>query len=122
MPILSRQQILEADDIRIEEVNVPEWGGSVCVRTFSAADRARFELGTDEVRDVRERLAAATICDEAGNLIFTAEDVEALGKKSGAALDRVFARARKLNRLSNKDLEEIQGNSSPIRNENSPTS
>jgi hypothetical protein len=118
---LSRDQILAADDIRIVEVEVPEWGGTVCVRTFSAADRALFELGTNDVRDVRERLAAATICDEAGNLLFSAADVEALGKKSGAALDRVFAKARKLNRLTNRDMEELEKNSSPIRSENSPT-
>ena len=35
--------------------------------------------------------------DESGDRIFTDKDITALGKKSAAALDKVFSAARELN-------------------------
>ena len=60
---------------------------------------------------VRTCLAAFTVCDEAGKLLFTAADVEALGAKSCAALDRIYETALSLNRLRVRDIEEIRKNS-----------
>lgn len=118
MKLLSKADILGADDRKFEIVAVPEWGGDVRVATFSGAQRDSFEMaafignekGKHFLDNYRARLAASTIVDENGDRMFTIEDVEALANKSGAALDRVYAVAAKLNGLTAKDVEEIAGN------------
>ena len=45
MPVLSRDEILAADDIQIELLEVPEWGGSIFVKGMTGAERDRFEAG-----------------------------------------------------------------------------
>ncbi|MFE3382837.1 hypothetical protein [Streptomyces anulatus] len=42
---LSAEQILDADDLAIEDVPVPEWGGTVRVKGMSGTERDRFEAG-----------------------------------------------------------------------------
>ena len=39
---LTRDDILAADDMAYQNVSVPEWGGSVRVRTLCGADRSRI--------------------------------------------------------------------------------
>jgi hypothetical protein len=114
--ILSKEQILTADDNKTTTVDVPEWGGSVIISTMSGFARDQFEgslvgkNGGTNISNVRAKLAAATIVDEAGNLLFTDKDVAALGKKSSAALDRVFEASQKLNKISDGDVEELAKN------------
>jgi len=113
--ILSRKQILGAKDRVTEQVSVPEWGGEVLVATISGAARDRFEAsiigdGQRDISNVRAKLAAACMVDEKGELLFTAEDVEALGQKSAAALERVVQVAQRLNRIGERDLEDLKGN------------
>ena len=114
--MLSKEQILKADDSKTIEVDVPEWGGTVMIGTMSGFARDQFEAailgknGGANTVNIRAKLAASTLIDEQGNLLFTAKDVTALGKKSAAALDRVFEAAQKLNRISDTDVEELAKN------------
>ena len=113
---LSRDDILNIQDIQIEEVEVPEWGGWVWVKGMSGAERGEFEsLITDvqgknvkaNMRVVRETLSAFSICDEQGNLLFTKKDISALGKKSAAALERVVNVAMRLSGIGEQDMKEL---------------
>ena len=121
--ILSRDEILKAetDDfgrpvLPKETVEVPEWGGSVIVRGLSGTGRDAFE-GTlvkqrgrkleANVENFRAKLLAQSIVDEQGKLLFTEKDVPALGRKSAVALERVYAVAQRLSRLSPEDVEEL---------------
>ena len=119
MGMLNRDAILGADDLLTETVAVPEWGGEVIVKTLTGAERDAWEaanvVGTGkkahvEMGNIRARLVAAAVVDEAGALVFTAADAEALGGKSAAALDRVFAVAMRLNGLSDRDIEDLSKN------------
>jgi hypothetical protein len=115
--ILSRDAILAAQDLKREEVAVPEWGGSVLVRTMTGAERAAWEQslangGKIDVSNVRARLVAACTIDESGALLFSAADAQALGAKSGSALERVAKVAQRLNAITEEALEEARGNSS----------
>ena len=115
--LLSRDQILQADDLQTEDVEVPEWGGSVRVRGLLGSERDAFEAsmvhmrgnGQRELRlaNMRARLVVMSVVDENGRRMFTDADVKALGDKSAAALDRVFDAARKLSRLTNRDVAEL---------------
>lgn len=126
--LLSREQILEADDLARELVNVEEWGGHVYVRALTGAERDAFEQSlveerivgrgrqrettrTVNMRNARAKLCALTICDEQGERLFTDADVQDLGKKSAAALTRVYEVAARLSGLTDEDMEELTGNS-----------
>ena len=121
--MLTREQILQSDDLPRETVQVPEWGGEVQVRTMTGTDRDAFEAsmvrgeGKDrkvDLTNMRARLVGLTVIDEGGLRLFTDDEVDLLGAKSGAALDRVFAIAQKLNGLSGADVEELTKNSSGV--------
>ena len=118
--LLSASDILGADDLAHERVDVPEWGGHVFVKTLTAGERDAFEAsmfkgrGKDRVENLenlRARLCALTLCDEAGVRLFDAADVARLTAKSAKALDRVFDRAQRLNGMGAADIEEMVGNS-----------
>ena len=112
--MLNRDAILKADDRRTAVVEVPEWGGSVTIAEMSGKDRDAFEAAfmdeSNRFVNLRARMCAISVVDEAGARLFTDADIEALGKKSGKALDRVFSAIQRLNALSDADIEEIQGN------------
>lgn len=65
-----------------------------------------------DLTNMRARLVALSVVDEAGQRVFTDDEVDLLGAKSGAALDRVFAAAQELNGLSGADVEALTKNSS----------
>lgn len=134
--ILTREQILEAQDLQKELVEVPEWGGAVYVRALTGTERDAFEQSMIEMRTVRRgrreetvrelrlqnlraRLCAMTICDENGNRLFTDADIQLLGQKSASALNRVFEVAQRLSGLRDEDVEELVGNSDDDRNDGS---
>lgn len=116
MAFLDRTKILGASDLPRETVAVPEWGGDVVVVTLTGTERDQFEVATFEDRkagspsNVRARLAVLSVRDEAGNRIFGDEDALDLGKKSAAALDRIFDVATRLNRLQDKDVKALEKN------------
>tara|TARA_R110000824_G_scaffold133430_2_gene296192 strand:+ start:4898 stop:5245 length:348 start_codon:yes stop_codon:yes gene_type:complete len=115
--MLSKDAILNADDLPKELVEVPEWGdGGLWVRTLKGFERDNFEqslVGKKQktsLENVRARFAVLTICDESGTRLFTDADAKALGEKSAAALDRVFAVAQRLNGFSQEDAEDLAKN------------
>lgn len=116
MPVLDREAILQADDIKIEPVEVPEWGGTVLVKGMTGAERDRFETAMIEnpgksskvnLRDMRAKLCSLTIVNENGKLLFTPADIKELTKKSALALQRVFEVARDLSGIGDDDVEEL---------------
>ncbi len=116
MSLLTKEQILGAADIVSERISA--WGGEVIVTTMTGHDRDKFEAamvgknGGQNMVNIRAKLAAATLVDEAGNKLFTEADVQKLGKKSAAELDKVFAMAQRLNRFGDAEVEELAKNSS----------
>lgn len=128
MAILSRDQILGADDIQTEKVPVPEWGGDVYVRGLSGKERDQFESSLVEFRgkhrtlrlqNVRARLVALSAVDDEDRRLFTDADVELLGRKSAAALERVASTAQRLSGLSDEDVEDLSKNSSSGQSDDS---
>ena len=114
--MLNREAILSSVDLPKELVNVPEWGGDLYVSTLNGTQRDSFEASMQgkknklNLENVRARFAVLTICDEGGTRLFTDHDAKALGEKSAAALDRVFAVAQRLNGFSDEDSRELSKN------------
>lgn len=120
MGMLSREDILNYDDIKTETVEVPEWGGSVCVKTMTGTERDSFEASmmegkgkstTMNMNNLRAKLVSKTAIDpDTKELLFTAGDIDALGLKSAAALDRVFTVAQRLSKITDTDVEDLTKN------------
>lgn len=107
MALLTKQQILAAQDLATETVAVPEWGGEVVVATLSRADYDAYEDSLSKrvgrkvesnLQNFTARLCALCVVDAAGKRLFDEADVAALGAKSSAALQRVYDVALRLNR------------------------
>jgi hypothetical protein len=120
MPILTREQILAANDIVRETVSVPGWGGEVIVQGLTGKERDVYEAaimrikGTDAqliMANARAKLVAMSIVDETGKRLFEDTDVAALGQKSAESLQRVFDVAQRLSGLSKQDMEDLTKNS-----------
>lgn len=118
MAVLGREAILSADDTHYEEVPVPEWqpDGVVRLRSISGTQRDQYESslvdqrGREQkmnLRNARTKLIVLCAVDEDGRLLFTAEDINALGRKSAAPLDRLFDACQRLAGMTEKDVEEL---------------
>lgn len=110
---LTREQIDGINDLTVKEVKVPEWGGSVFVRMMSGDERDAYEASAQggQQKHVRARLIAVTLCDSTGKLLYTLDELEKIGSKGGAALDRIFAAAARHNRITPADIEELKKSS-----------
>jgi hypothetical protein len=127
---LGKDDILKAADMRYEDVEVPEWDGTVRVKGLNGLERDQYEHSLYEFKgkdvmtktdNARARLVSYACVDDEGNRLFSETDVAALGKKSGKALTRVFDVARRLAGLSKEDMEELTKNSETAQPDALPT-
>ncbi len=128
---LTKDQILQAQDIMFEDVPVPEWGGTVRVVTLTGNERDAIEasmiVGKGKNKDVslanlRAKVVARSVVDEEGKRIFEDEDIAALGRKSAAALNRVYEVAQRLSGITQEDVDELTKNSEAAQSDDSGSS
>ncbi len=116
---LSKDAILAAQDCKVVAVEVPEWGGTVYVRTISGTERDSFDASLlpdpDSKRrnfaNIRARFVALVLCDEKGVRLCKNEEASALGAKSSLVLNRIWQAGRKLNAMDPDDVDEAEKNS-----------
>jgi hypothetical protein len=124
--LLSKSEILEADDRATEDVETPEWGGpgtGVRVKALSGSDRDKYQAGFYNFSpnekggmkvtavnnaDKMARLVALSIVDADGKRMFSDADVLALGDKSAKALERVWSVALRLSGLEEQVVEALK--------------
>ena len=128
--LLTRDDILNADDLKSEYVEVPEWGGTLRVRGLTGSERDRFfgsfvdgdgnkDLGA--LNNATARVLALSIVDEDGKPLFTKADVVALGNKSGEATGKVWTVVQRISGLSPKSIKALTENLEEGQNGNSPS-
>lgn len=108
MNYLTKEQILTPANLKTEEVEVPELGGSVRIMELTAGRRELWEpeLTNPTSYRVRAALVAFSVVDENGDLIFNADDIEALTRQSFEAIDRIYTACVKLNAgIKHEELE-----------------
>ena len=134
--LLGREAILNADDLKTADVEVPEWNGVVRVRALRGVDRDLFEqslINTDDEDEegkvktkvnmlgMRARLVALGAVDGEGVLLFSEADAEKLGYKSAAALERVCDEVMRLSGMNKSEVEKLGKGSSEALSEGSDT-
>jgi len=111
---------------KLVSVEVPELGGRVFVREMTAAERDAYDatLFDADGKPVREnwraRMVAMTACDEQGQLLFSPQHAELLGRKSAAVIARIYREAARLNRLTEEAAAEGKGDSPGGTGDDSP--
>ena len=117
MPLLNRQTILDAMDLQTMDIDVPEWGGSVRIRSFTGADRdafmSRMNSTTDRVTGTSAFLVSLSVVDEAGNRQFMESDLTTINGKAGTAVGVLADAIMKLNKLGPQADAETEKNSAP---------
>jgi hypothetical protein len=129
MTTLNKQAILQVQDVVIEKVPVPEWGGDVCVRSITAAERGLIEAAAaqfskskgnnDFAKSFTVTFAAKAMCDEKGERIFRDDEVALLAAKNASAISRIAEVAQRLSGFSKKEMEELEKNSETAQPEGS---
>ena len=117
LPLLEdAASILDLPDLATEEVEVPEWGFRLRVRSLTGTERDAFEAsllqtrGRDReinLRNMRAKLVVQSVRKADDSRVFSDTQVEALGRKNAAALQRVFRVAQKLSGLAEDEVEEL---------------
>ena len=129
--LLSKDEIFGMDDIPMEEVVVPEWKNrKVLICGLTAAGKNAYQASLVEIkgtsRKVRMENATAkllvrTIVNRQRQPIFTETDIERLGSKSAAALERLATVANRLSGMDEKENAELVKNSEAAQSVDSPT-
>ena len=130
MTLLNVDDIVASQDKEYEDVDVPEWGGTVRIATMSGEDRDRWELSMMQADDSSERgfklnfdaysrvrLVAMCLVDDNFNRIFvTKEQIERLSQKSGKVMDLLYDVAQRVNGITDEDIDDLEKNSVSAQN------
>jgi len=115
MTYLTAEQVLNATDTDIGEVDVPEWGGRVLVRGLDAkyvsdliqkgfikpgkggeGDEQEIDLSKIDFIDI----AARSLADEKGERLLTRDQMKRMDRKSFPIISRIAQKALELAGLS----------------------
>ena len=112
--MLNRDTILAYKDYATKDIDIPEWGGQIRIRSLSLKERAELfdrQSDTNLVRVQSEALIViAAVIDENGNQVFKAEDIDVIIGKSPAVIERLSTEILTLSGLAPAgDLEKNSG-------------
>lgn len=123
MTLASR--ILTADDLKKEEVTIPEWDNvTVIVRAMTGTQRAQFVKDNDKhgVYVAMLRALMGSVLDpETMKPVFEPAHQDDLTKKNGTTIDQLFLVLAKISGLNPQGVAEAEKNSQPA-NEDSTSS
>lgn len=113
MGLLTREQILAAEDLPTRIVPVPEWGGDVRVRSLTLKEREAYEVEKFRTKGEHSTasLIVACVVDDQGRRLFGPDDLAALEAKSNAGAQRVFFAAYELNGFGLDAIRSAEKNS-----------
>lgn len=111
---LTREQILAADDLRVDVVDVPQWGGEVRLREMNGVvrDELNAEIvacgGQVSLVKFRQLVVALSVVDDAGELIFGLAGFDTVRAKHPGIIDLLAERAIVLNGLGDKAVDDAK--------------
>lgn len=123
--IIALSKRLQIVEVVLEPATETEEEVVVFIREMTGRARDNYEsslysvaTGADgkpdiqaNTRDHRTKLAAATLCDEKGNLLFTPQDIDVLSENIPIKyLEKIVEEARKINKMDEEDKEELVKN------------
>lgn len=93
-------------------------GLDVYIRCISVRERDVWEQTVAHVRDrtvedMRSMYLAFVLCDSAGNRLYSDDEIGKVGELSASLAGPLFDRALEYNRMSEADIRELAGESTP---------
>lgn len=119
---LDRASILAIDDTSgVLEINIPEWRGSVFIRTLTGTERDLIEReatinGKAMAPNFRARFACLVLADSSGKRLFTDKDAPLLGQRSATSLDVILKAGMKHNHIGDDEVSLVVGESEGVQN------
>lgn len=114
MALLTKDQIESAVDTSFAEVDTPEWGGSVRVKSLTGRTRSNIEAKVQRdvsPGEIRIDVVMNGVCDADGNLLFTDnKDRKWLQEKNASVLDRVAEKILQISGMTDDSVEDAEGN------------
>lgn len=123
----SRELLLKKRPRRIETVTVPSdfpdaelAGATFRVQALTAAEKSEFDsqftgrkgqLLPSRVKRIRLLLVLATVVDESGSPLFSADDIPQLEAVDAGLIELLVDKAQELNRFSDEDIDDLEKNS-----------
>ena len=108
--MLTADQIKTAQDVKTEEIEVPEWGGSIKVKAFTLAKRNEVMNGATDVGTGKmdyEKFQVLSFIECCVDPKFAPADFTALKEKSAVVMDRIM---KKIMDLSGMQKPEVAKN------------
>lgn len=119
-----REAILADNSEADERKQVTAFGQTFWVRGMTARERDQYEASIAIMKqnrrngvdvefnriNVRARLVAMVCVDDWGARIFSDNDVDALGEKSGKTVDYLWSVGREMSGMTDADVEELEKN------------
>lgn len=111
--LLSREKIIAANDLKHEDVPVPEWGGTVRITQMDAGTSLEFNEAMRVSKEAGQKhgiflMLVFSARNEQGERILTVEDLPALMGKSMNVLTRLQAVALRMNKMGEEGKAELK--------------
>lgn len=120
--MLDRNSIIDCKDMAdVDEVDVPEWGGTVLIRPLPGIGRDAYERALVQGKSHSAVLVRWCAINGDGKPLFSDADIPFLEQKSARALNRLATRIGIKNGLYPGALEEAEKNSESSQSEDSGT-
>ena len=88
-----RDKILAANDHTVTPLDVPEWGETVYLRSWTGAERNRitrlWQKGEHHMDEAYSLILTSSLCDAEGKRLFKEADGGALMDKKSAVLEKI---------------------------------
>jgi hypothetical protein len=114
--ILSKEDVMRADDNSYSEIFIKEWDGYVRVHVISAKDRLEFEgeytkkdgaINFEHKKAPLDLLSSALRTDN-GAPMFDKNDLNILGEKNGRIINMLFQEALKINWMTREAEAQVK--------------
>ena len=130
---LTKDDILQVQDLPVKEVFVKEWNGYVFMRTLTAKEKEDYEWyiytqgkKTEKtggvIEDARVRLVASCLVDAQGERMFSVEEFKVLAGKSSSAIESLFKVAQQMNGMEVEEADRVVQDLSKGQSESSTSS
>lgn len=110
---LSKHQIFASNDLKEEFVDIPEWGGKIKIKTFSAREQLDLldflEKKPTEL-DMAIQFILLGCVDSDNKKLFNIDDVHLLKEKNAANLIKLAKRISDLNKQGADDVDNLAKN------------
>lgn len=117
MKVLNKEDILSANDVELELLEVEEWGGAVYIGAMSVEERLMFDdTHCDEngkFRNLKDPnlvydMLELTLKNEDGTKMFGRDDIKQLKSKNAKVVHKIFYKALNANYVSAEAAEVVK--------------